>query len=104
MDLAVSAYKLSSVFPKDEKFGLTSQVRRAAVSVSSNIAEGAGRNTNNEFAHFLGVSNGSSYELQTQLIIAERLGYCDNKEMSLLLNDIIEVQKMNFTFQRRLKQ
>src|SRR5690606_31265320 len=70
MELAVQVYKATETFPAEEKFGLTSQSRRAAVSIPSNIAEGAGRNSVKEFNNFLGIANGSSYELQTQLIIA----------------------------------
>lgn len=75
MELAVKIYEASGQFPADERFGLTSQTRRCAVSIPSNISEGAGRNTKGEFMQFLGIANGSSYELQTQIIIAERLGF-----------------------------
>ena len=68
IDLATEVYKATENFPTEEKYGLTSQIRRSAVSVPSNIAEGAGRNSNKQFCQFLGISNGSSYELQTQLI------------------------------------
>lgn len=73
MDLSVQVYDLSSKFPSDERFGLTSQIRRCAVSIPSNISEGAGRNTKGEFKQFLGIANGSAYELQTQLMIANKL-------------------------------
>ncbi|RZL13238.1 MAG: four helix bundle protein, partial [Pedobacter sp.] len=73
IDLTVNVYKATSSFPSDERFGLTSQSRRAAVSIPSNIAEGAGRNSMKEFNNFLGIANGSSYELQTQLVIANKL-------------------------------
>ena len=75
MVLSVQVYELSSKFPSDERFGLTSQVRRCAVSIPSNISEGAGRNTKGEFKQFLGIANGSAYELQTQLIIANKLNF-----------------------------
>jgi four helix bundle protein len=65
-DLTVDVYKATFGFPSDERYGLTSQIRRAVVSISSNIAEGAGRNSNKEFANFMGIANGSSYELETQ--------------------------------------
>ncbi len=74
IDVADRVYKITSLFPKEEIYGLTGQIRRSAVSIASNIAEGAGRNTNKEFKHFLGIANGSSYELQTQILIARRLG------------------------------
>ena len=70
VDLAVKIYNVTAAFPVEERFGLISQTRRAAVSISSNISEGAGRNTKGEFKQFLGIANGSAYELQTQLIIA----------------------------------
>ena len=73
IDLAVEVYKVTSHFPAEEKFGLTSQSRRAAVSISSNIAEGAGRSSSKEFNYFLGIANGSSFELQTQLVISNKL-------------------------------
>ena len=73
IDLTVAVYKATSSFPSDERFGLISQSRRSAVSIPSNIAEGAGRNSKKEFSNFLGIANGSSYELQTQLVISNRL-------------------------------
>lgn len=73
IELATEVYQITADFPKEEKYGLTAQIGRSAVSVPSNIAEGAGRNSNKEFNHFLGISNGSSYELQTQLIISRNL-------------------------------
>ena len=63
IDLSVEIYKISAELPHDERFGLVSQIRRASVSIASNIAEGAGRNTNGEFCQFLGIANGSAYEL-----------------------------------------
>jgi four helix bundle protein len=101
MDVATNVYKVSMNFPSEEGFGLTSQIRRSAVSVPSNIAEGAGRNTNNEFRHFLGVANGSSYELQTQLTIAKNLALV-NDEVDAIISDIDELQKMNFALQKKL--
>jgi four helix bundle protein len=74
MDLTVSIYKLTRGFPKDELYGLISQLRRAAVSVASNIAEGRGRLNEREFRHFLGIALGSIFEVKTQLVVARRLG------------------------------
>jgi four helix bundle protein len=102
LDLAMNVYKVSAFFSTDERFGLTSQIRRAAVSISSTISEGAGRNTKGEFRQFLGVANGSCYELQTQLIIAERLGFINSITNAVLLNSIDELQKMNYSFQKML--
>ena len=75
MVMVTDAYKLTAMFPLDEIYGLTSQLRRAAVSVPSNIAEGQGRRTTNEFKQFLGQSYGSLCELETQMTIANNLGY-----------------------------
>ncbi|GAA4922232.1 four helix bundle protein [Mucilaginibacter defluvii] len=104
IDLAVEVYKATATFPADERFGLTSQSRRAAVSIPSNIAEGAGRNSNKEFCNFLGIANGSSYELQTQLVISNRLNLIEDDLKDDLLKQIEELQKMNYAFQQRLKQ
>jgi len=102
IDLVVDTYKITIDFPVEEKYGLTSQIRRSAVSIPSNISEGAGRNSNGEFLHFLGIANGSSFELQTQLIIANRLALVTDEKVSPLLNAINEIQKMNYRFQETL--
>jgi len=73
--LTVAVYRLTKLFPKDEMFGLTSQLRRAAVSIPSNIAEGQGRATRGAFLQFLGIARGSAFEVQTQLLIARELEY-----------------------------
>ena len=75
MELAVKVYELTDKFPKTEIFGLTNQMRRAAVSISSNIAEGAARQTNKEFTQFLYIALGSNSELETQLLLAKEIGY-----------------------------
>ena len=75
IQLSLAIYRLTSAFPKEEMFGLTSQVRRAAGSVASNIAEGYGRNSRGEYKQFLGMARGSNLEVQTQLFIARELGY-----------------------------
>ena len=88
MDFVVDIYKLTQNFPHDEKFGLTSQLRRASVSIPSNIAEGAGRKGVKEYIQFLYVALGSIAEIDTQLIIAERLGYGETKNQLETLNTI----------------
>ena len=103
IDLAADVYKMLANFPVDERYGLTSQAKRSAISIAPNIAEGAGRNSDKEFIHFLGVANGSSYELQTQLIIANRLALINDTDVSNLLEQLDELQKMNYGFQRKLK-
>ena len=104
IEIAIDVYKATENFPKEEKYGLTSQTRRSAISVPSNIAEGAGRNSDKEFSHFLGISNGSSYELQTQLIISNKLNLLSDTTVKPLLYRIDEIQKMNYGFQESLKQ
>lgn len=104
IDLAVEVYRLTSLFPVEEKFGLTSQSRRAAISISSNIAEGAGRNSTKEFNYFLGIANGSSFELQTQLVISNKLELISNEDLEKLLLQIDELQKMNYGFQTMLSK
>ena len=103
IDLSVDVYKATASFPVDERFGLTSQSRRAAVSIPSNIAEGAGRNSPKEFNNFLGIANGSSFELQTQLVLANKLELLNNEVLDKLLNQIDELQKMNHAFQQMLR-
>jgi four helix bundle protein len=103
IDLSVEVYKATEKFPREETYGLTSQIRRAAVSIASNIAEGAGRNSNTEFVYFLAISNGSSYELQTQIIISNKLGLMSEESMNSLLIKVDENQKMNYQLQKTLK-
>jgi len=69
INLSIEVYKATAGFPKEEAYGLTSQIKRSAISIPSNVSEGAGRNSNKEFIHFPGIANGPAYELQTQLII-----------------------------------
>ncbi|GGH16059.1 four helix bundle protein [Silvibacterium dinghuense] len=75
MDLCVEIYRLTESFPRGEVYGLTSQLRRAGVSIASNIAEGYGRGSRGEYCQFLAIARGSNHEVQTQLLIAERLGF-----------------------------
>ena len=93
MDLVEGVYRLTKSFPDAEKYGLTNQIRRCVVSISSNIAEGAGRNSKKEFKQFLYISLGSISELETQLIISTELNY--QKDNSLL-DELNEIRKMLF--------
>jgi four helix bundle protein len=103
VDLAVDVYQLVRQFPSEEKYGLSSQVTRSAVAISSNIAEGAGRNTDKDFHHFLGMALGSSYELETQLIIGHRISFVDKITFEATSKSIQEIQKMIFALQKTLK-
>ena len=104
MDVAEYCYLISAEFRTEEKFGLTRQIRRSAVSVPSNIAEGAGRNTDGEFKNFLGIASGSSNELITQLILSHRLKLIEEAKVTPLIKDLIEVQKMNYTLIRKFSK
>jgi four helix bundle protein len=94
MDLVTAVYSATGSFPRDEIYGLTSQIRRAAVSIPSNIAEGQGRYGAAEFRHFLRTATGSLMELETQLLIAERLQYISSEEGRQLLGAASEVGKI----------
>ena len=101
-ELAVAVYKATAGFPAHENFGLTTQLRRSAVSVASNIAEGAGRNTKGEFIQFLGIATGSIYELETQLMIATELGYMKEEHFRDIQPLVHEVSKMLYSFRQHL--
>jgi four helix bundle protein len=103
MDIAVSVYEISLLLPEDEKFNLIHQIKKCAVSISSNIAEGSGRNSNKEFVQFLGIANGSTFELITQLILAKRLKLIGEEMVQPIINQLVEVSNMNFSFQKTLK-
>lgn len=103
IEIVVDIYQLTSAFPQNEKYGLVSQIQRSAVSIPSNIAEGAGRNNKNEFYQFLGIANGSSFELETQLTISAKLGYADNQETEKICIKLSEIQNMIFGLQKTLK-
>lgn len=103
MDLVVEIYNALSNFPSDEKYGLNSQIKRSAVSIPSNISEVAGRNSDKEFLYFLSIAHGSSYELQTQLLLAQRLDLIESDKCEFLINELVEIQKMNYIFQKNLK-
>lgn len=104
MNVVVDVYKLTATFPNEEKYGLTSQMRRSAVSIPSNIAEGAGRNTDGEFINFIGIANGSSFELHTQLVLSYLLEIIEKEKVETILNEIVEIQKMSFSLINTLKK
>lgn len=103
IQLVKEIYILTADLPSEEKFGLISQIRRCAVSIPSNIAEGAGRNNKNEFVHFLGIASGSCYELETQLILLVELNFKSDEQVSPLLNNLLEIQKIIYKFKENLK-
>ena len=92
--LVISIYKATSTFPKEELYGLTSQIRRSAVSISSNIAEGAARNHNKEFRQFLYIALASGAELETQLIIAQTLKFLSDEKSLELINELNSISRM----------
>jgi four helix bundle protein len=94
MDLVVAIYEATESFPKHEIYGLTSQIRRAAVSVPSNIAEGQGRRLPGDFQHFLRNARGSLLGLETQVLLAQRLKYLDPKDADELLTRAAEVGRI----------
>ena len=100
--LAKHIYELTQSFPAEEKYGLASQMRRAAVSIPSNIAEGQARHTTGEFIQFLSHAEGSIAELDTQLIIAIELGYCKNGKAESILQLISQLRKMLNSLRRKL--
>mgnify|MGYP003609459691 FL=1 len=104
IDLCVDVYQALANMPNDERYGLSSQIKRSAVSIPSNIAEGAGRDTNSQFSNFLNIAYGSSYELQTQLIISERLNFISSEVNESLLNKLNEVQKMVYVFKENINK
>jgi four helix bundle protein len=103
VELALLVYRLSEGFPKREMYGLTSQVRRAGVSIPSNIAEGYGRGSRKEYIQFLSIAQGSLKELETQMIIAERLGYATPSQIEKVLAAAEVVGKMLGSLIRSLK-
>ncbi|MDD5571327.1 MAG: four helix bundle protein [Bacteroidales bacterium] len=103
IELVKLIYKLTKDLPKDEKYGLVSQITRAAVSVPSNIAEGSSRTSNKEYAYFLEIAIGSLFELETQLIIIKELKLIKPESIETILNLIDEEQKMTMSLIRKLK-
>ncbi|SHE39621.1 four helix bundle protein [Psychroflexus salarius] len=102
MDLVENIFQLIANFPDSEKYGLIYQIKRSAISVPSNIAEGAGRNSNKDFSRFLSISKGSLNELNTQLIISYRLNFIDSKVLDQLDDTINEIHKMIYKFNQSL--
>lgn len=94
MDLATDVYRVTEAFPSREQFGLTNQMRRASVSIPSNIAEGQGRGTTKDYVHFLHIARGSLQELETQMLLAQRLKFTSESEVQNLLVLCDEVSRL----------
>ncbi len=101
--LVIDVYKITKFFPYDEKYALTSQVKRSVVSIPSNIAEVAGMGTKKDFAHFLNISYGSANELESQLINTIDLKFINKEQLKEVYNLLMKVQKMIYTFQKTLR-
>jgi four helix bundle protein len=104
IDFTVDIYRSTKDFPQSELYGLVSQLRRAAVSISSNIAEGAARKSKKEFAHFLYHSLGSSSEIETQLIVAQQLDFLDSSKYDMLSSKQAQISKMLINLIRSLHE
>jgi len=102
MSLVTEVYRITTHFPDSEKYGLVSQIRRSAVSIPSNIAEGYGRNSNGEFQRYLNISMGSLFELQTQIEIAQNLDYFENDSGAKMYDMSREIERMMSSFMRSL--
>jgi four helix bundle protein len=102
IDLVEDIYKMTKDLPKNEEFGLISQMRRCSVSIPSNIAEGSGRESDKDFRRFIGISLSSSFELETQLIIANRIGYIKKENFNQVIGELSKIQKMIFMFRKKI--
>lgn len=100
--LTLNVYKASKSFPNEELFGLTSQIRRAVSSIPTNIAEGCGRNSNKELAHFLQIAMGSASEVEYELLLANNLGYINDADYQALADETIAVRKMIVKYREEL--
>ncbi|WP_250125710.1 four helix bundle protein [Chroococcidiopsis sp. CCMEE 29] len=103
MELAVEVYHLTQKFPKQEIYGLSCQIQRAVISIPSNVAEGHARDSTKEFLHFLSIALGSLFELETQLLLAGRLGYLAQKDLEIVLSKTEEIGRMIRGLQKSLK-
>ncbi len=103
ISIVLDVYNASKRFPPEELYGLTSQMRRSAISIPSNIAEGSGRNSDKDFNRFLEIALGSSFELETQIIIAQKLNFLTDQDFTILTDKVTEEQKMITGLQKRIR-
>lgn len=103
IDFVTQVYKLTGTFPTSELYGLTNQIRRATVSIPSNIAEGAARNTKKDFNHFLAITLGSIAELETQFIISKNLDFLKKIDFESLMTELVTIRKMTIGLKKSLK-
>jgi four helix bundle protein len=104
IDLVMSVYKATDSFPREERFGLTSQIRRAAVSIPADIAEGAARDSQKEFAYFLSNAQGSASELETEILIARRLGYLAEERHAPIRQELDTIGRMIVGLSKNIKK
>lgn len=104
IELVTNTYPRTQAFPKEELYGLTSQIRRCAVSIPSNIAEGCGRKTEKDFSNFLGIALGSAFEFETQLIISKNLSFIQQEDFSVLESEIQHIQNMIIKLQKSIEK
>lgn len=104
IELVTETYAKTQDFPKEEIYGITSQIRRCAISIPSNIAEGCGRKTDKDFSNFLSISLGSAFELETQLIICKNLEFVTNEDFNYLESEIQHIQNMIIKLQNSLEK
>lgn len=103
VQLAADVCMLTRKFPSEERFALGDQIRRASVSIISNIAEGSGRSSDTDFVHFLDIALGSAYEVEAQLHVAEKLGYITKEELVRLLNQLCSIQRRIAAFIKKIR-
>lgn len=101
--LTLEIYKVTQQFPKEEMFGLTSQIRRAVSSIPTNIAEGCGRRTNAELANFLNIASGSASEVEYEILLAKEIGYITNEQCEIWTREIGEIRSMLAAYMKKLK-
>ena len=99
----IAIYQVTKHFPSEEKFGLISQIRRASISIESNLAEGCGRNSDKEFARFVSIAQGSAFEVRCQLILARDLDYISGEVFQSLQKQILEINRMLNALYQKLK-